>query len=150
MRLISTFFDHTETASNLCLHFHHCLLRALDLHAPLLDFFQTLNPTNPTQNDCVRAVRLFHALQNPIPDSTPSPSPAPTPPTSKRSSIAASRNCCPTVVVTVYAVAALAAAAGAVSVCAFEKKELAALRQLDVAAKCAYVLSNDLPMIRCW
>ncbi|KAG4939381.1 hypothetical protein GLYMA_16G148000v4 [Glycine max] len=174
-RLISTFFDHTETASDLCLHLHQCLLRARDLHAPLLDFFQTLNPTDPTQNDCVRALRLFHpfhAFQNPIPDSLTFSAIRSDLSALKtqldrrvakslsrlrivRRAVRGSALClvavaiavvAATVAVTLHAVAALAAA-GAVPVCAFEKKELAELRQLDAAAKCAYVLSNDLATI---
>lgn len=54
-----------------------------------------------------------------------------------------------TVAATVHAVVAIAAGVGASSAgtCPSERRERARLKQLDAAAKCAYVLSNDLGTI---
>ncbi|RDX75144.1 UPF0496 protein, partial [Mucuna pruriens] len=174
--LISTFFDHTETASDLCLTLHQCLLRARELHAPLLDLFQTFDPAHPTQTDCDRALRLFHpfdTVQNPIPDFHTFSAVRASLSSLKtqldrrvakslsrlrvfRRALRGSTLClvavaiavvAATVAATVHAVAAMAAGAAAVPACASEKRELAKLRQLDAAAKCAYVLSNDLGTI---
>ncbi|ESW23706.1 hypothetical protein PHAVU_004G069400 [Phaseolus vulgaris] len=177
-RLFSAFFDHTETASDLCLHLHRCLLRARALHAPLLDLFQSLDPSHPSQNDCVRALDLFqpfHTLPNPIPDShtfsairadlsvlkTTLDHRAARSLRSLRLSrrlfrgsaiclvVVAVAVIAATVAATVHAVVAIAGSGAgfALPVCASEKRELARLRQLDAAAKCAYVLSNDLGTI---
>ncbi|KAK7315744.1 hypothetical protein VNO77_34315 [Canavalia gladiata] len=175
-RLISTFFDHTETATELCLHLRQCLSNARESHAPLLNLCETVDPLHPTQHDCDLALPLFHhfdTLENPFPDSHTF--------SNLRASLrdlkttldrrvsrslsrvrllrrasAGSALCLvaaavgvvvATVAVTVHAIVALATAAAGVPVCAFERRELARLRQLDAAAKCAYVLSNDLGTI---
>ncbi|KAL2334250.1 hypothetical protein Fmac_015463 [Flemingia macrophylla] len=176
-RLLSTFFDHTETASDLCLHLRRTLLHARELHAPLHDLLKTLDPTHPTPRDCDRALQLLHpfeTLQNPIPDNTFSAVRAALSAlktlldrrTAKslsrlrlfRHAVRGSAVClvaiavtvvAATVAATVHALVTLpAAGAGvAVPVCASEKRETARLRQLDAAARCAYVLSNDLGTI---
>ncbi|XP_027359168.1 UPF0496 protein At3g19330-like [Abrus precatorius] len=177
-RLISTFFDHTETASELCLHLHQCLSLARAAHAPLLDLFETIDPLHPTHSDCKRAIPLFHHFDkqnNSIPDSHIFSNLREALSNLKtqldrrvskslsrvrffRRAAAGSAICLvavavgvvvATVAVTLHAVVALAtaASAGAVPVCASERRELVRLKQLDAAAKCSYVLSNDLGTI---
>ncbi|WVZ16000.1 hypothetical protein V8G54_013566 [Vigna mungo] len=177
-RLFSAFFDHTEAASDLCLNLHHCVLHARAIHAPLLDLFRTLDPSHPSQNDCVRALDLFHpfhTLPNPIPDSQIF-SAVRTDLSALKTSldrraarslrnlrlsrrllrgsavclvVVAAAVIVATVAATVHAVVAIAGSGAgfALPVCASEKRELARLRQLHAAAKCAYVLSNDLGTI---
>ncbi|CAJ1953319.1 unnamed protein product [Sphenostylis stenocarpa] len=155
---------------------HHCLIRARAMHAPLLDLFQTFDPSHPSQNDCVRALHIFHpfhTLPNPIPNShtfstirtdlsalkTILDGRAAKSLTSLRLSrrlLRGSAMCfvavaiaviAATVAATVHAVVAIAGAGFALPLCASEKRELDRLRQIDAAAKCAYVLSNDLGTI---
>ncbi|XP_020231552.1 UPF0496 protein At3g19330 [Cajanus cajan] len=169
-RLLSTFFDHTETASDLCLQ--------LRVPAPLHTLLQTLDHTHPTPRDCDRALQLFHpfqTLQNPIPDSNTFSAVRASLSALKtllhrraaaslsrlrlfRRALRGSAIClvavavaviAATVAATVHAAVTLAAAAGAAAapVCGSERRELARLRQLDAATKCAFVLSNDLATI---
>ncbi|KAK7380703.1 hypothetical protein VNO78_33218 [Psophocarpus tetragonolobus] len=159
--LLSTFFDHSESASDLCLALRHSLLRARALHAHL----QSLD------TDAAASLRLFDAALNPLPPSHTfsavraalSALKADLDRRAKKSlsrlrlsrRLARASAVClvavavavitATVAATVHAAATLAAAAA--PLCLSEKRELAKLRQLDAAAKCAYVLSNDLGTI---
>ncbi|XP_019451553.1 PREDICTED: UPF0496 protein At3g19330-like [Lupinus angustifolius] len=182
--LISSYFHHTETASELCLHLHDCLHRARAMYAPLLDLIAIIefDCIHITQSHCHRAFDLFCEFDrqdNPFTDSHKnnfasihtclSELKAQLGSCLKKSRskirLFQRANACSavcfvatavgvaaaTVVLTVHAILAFAAAAGAVPVCTSyipcKKRELARLGQLDAAAKGTYVLSNDLDTI---
>ncbi|KAL1317260.1 UPF0496 protein At3g19330 isoform X1 [Arachis ipaensis] len=174
--LISTYFNHTETASQHCLRLHRCVDRARAMYAPLFDLRDS--------HDCDRTFDLFVQFdgnENPFPDSNVSSKDIRNCLTDLRNQLdfglgksrsrirlfrratAGSALCfvatavgvaAAAVALTIHAVFALAAAAGPFCSayipnpsCAAEKREVARLAQLDAAAKGAYVLSYDLDTI---
>lgn len=146
--LISKYFDHSETASELCLHLHQHAELARAMYAPLLDLFAVMEPS------CDRAFSLFLEFDNrdnPLPNSHTfgdirSALSVLKTQLDKRFLKSRSR------VGLIRRVVAAAPVCVGGAAClrnpdATENRELAGLAQLDATAKCAYVLSNDLGTI---
>ncbi|XVF13820.1 hypothetical protein REPUB_Repub09cG0001200 [Reevesia pubescens] len=71
-RLVSTYFDHSENITTLCLFLYQCLCRARTLYAPITDLLQVfpydLNSINQSQCNWAFDVFLhFDSLDNPFP-----------------------------------------------------------------------------------
>ncbi|XVF57676.1 hypothetical protein PTKIN_Ptkin07bG0001200 [Pterospermum kingtungense] len=71
-RLVSTYFDHSENISTLCLLLYHYLCRARTLYAPISDLLQVfpheLSSINQSQCDWAFDVFLqFYGIDNPFP-----------------------------------------------------------------------------------
>lgn len=69
-RLVSSYFDHSETTTHLCLHLQLGVFRARALYAPLHDLLDVLPDDSLSQSQCNRALEIFlefDALGNPFP-----------------------------------------------------------------------------------
>ncbi|KAI9070465.1 hypothetical protein K1719_047575 [Acacia pycnantha] len=139
-RLVSTYFDHSETASELCLLLHRSLHCARRMYTPLLDLLSVL-PTD-----------FNHITQSHLAQITPSPWCYCYQWFCTFFIATAVGVVISAVVVTTHALAAIAATT---SVCPAyisphwnpKKKELARLAQLEAASKGTYTLNNDLDTI---